>query len=51
MGLNRSGLLSAVCLVLGTNHRADYIIDHIRRSRHGALQNENFCAFVRALDG
>jgi protein-tyrosine phosphatase len=50
-GLNRSGLLSAVCLLLATNHRADYIVEHIRRSRHRALSNPNFVAFVRALDG
>lgn len=50
-GLNRSGLLSAVCLLLATGDRADNIVAHIRRSRHRALSNENFVAFVQALDG
>jgi hypothetical protein len=48
-GRNRSGLLNAVCLVLATNHKSDYIIEHIRRSRPRAMRNPNFVAFVRAL--
>jgi protein-tyrosine phosphatase len=50
-GRNRSGLLNAVCLVLATNHKADDIIEHIRRCRPHSMMNPNFVAFVRALQG
>ena len=50
-GINRSGLLSAVALLLATNSSARDIIEHVRRRRPRALSNPNFVAFVEALDG
>ncbi len=50
-GINRSGLLSAVALLLSGRSSAHDIVDHIRRRRPRALSNPNFVAFVRALDG
>jgi protein-tyrosine phosphatase len=50
-GINRSGLLSAVALLLASSAPADKIIEHVRSRRPGALSNPNFVAFVRALDG
>jgi protein-tyrosine phosphatase len=47
MGLNRSGLVTALTLHMLTGRPGDEIVRHIQRRRSGALCNESFVKAIR----
>lgn len=50
-GLNRSGLIAALILMLAFDMSAEYAIAHIQRHRSDlALGNESFTRFLRSVD-